>query len=233
MDEAERHRFQHRGGFSDLKRRKTKREEGQDRLSDLFVSIRMAYGNLYLKSEESPLCREPMDDDYWHEIVHTLGEKLASVNREMIQSLASGIREGILQMDAVMSAYCESTCPVCKDPCCEGRKVFYNRTDLLYLIALGEEIPEGQTRQKPLEPCRYLDPNGCRLPRIYRPYICVWFLCDPQIELFSLESPSFQRRFIAVLEEVRICRLYLESLYEHFSLSGFRISESKTDLTGL
>jgi len=124
--------------------------------------------------------------------------------------VAREIEVGITFLDPVMTRYCEATCPSCNDPCCGGRAVFFNRADLLFQLALGMEPPPGQTRTRPGDPCRYLGPGGCALSRTRRPYVCVWFLCEPQMELFSLERPAFQRELIRALENLRALRIELD-----------------------
>jgi hypothetical protein len=152
-----------------------------------------------------------------------------------------------------MDRYCRLTAADCTDRCCEGREIFYNRTDLLYLAVLSEpaklnepaglggtagftetavaedskspgsaadgrkpriQVPPGQTRQKPNDPCRYLAVTGCTLARTVRPYVCVWYLCEAHVALLQEEPPGFQRRFLEVMQEIRTCRLKLEGLFD-------------------
>lgn len=162
------------------------------------------------RSEESPQLRHPLPDSAWERLADNLRVEVDGA----MQDLASRIRSGIQSLDATMSRYCEATCAHCSDPCCEGRSIFYNHCDLLTLVASGSALPPGQTRTCAPDPCRYLRPDGCTLPRVDRPYVCVWFLCEPQMALFQEESAAFQRWFIRVLQEIRDCRLRLESLYE-------------------
>ena len=168
-----------------------------------------------LKGEESALYREPIKENRWRDLWTVLESRLSVMDKDRIQLEARRIGQGIQSLDATMTRYCELTCPSCEDPCCTGLKVFFNQADLLYLLGLGKEIPPGQTRAKAGEPCRYLTPDGCRLPRILRPYVCVWFLCEAQMELFNAESGAFQRQFIKTMQNIRACRLTIEALYEY------------------
>lgn len=160
---------------------------------------------------ETAELRRPLDDSAWNEELKVLAE-FVSRERDRARQLASRIAEGIASLDPVMSRWCDATCPDCADPCCEGRAVFFNRTDLLVLLASGLTPPPGQTRQAPGQPCRYLSPRGCTLSRWHRPYVCVWFICERQMELFSEERPAFQRAFIRALESIRSLRIELETL---------------------
>lgn len=170
------------------------------------------------KLEESSCYQNPMDDGQWTRLLQDLRDKLLSRNWDEIHTLAQAIRERVEWLDPIMKNYCELTFHDCEDPCCHGRKVFFNRTDMLYLTALNLTPPPGQTRINALAPCRYLTSSGCSLPRTIRPYVCVWFLCEAHMEIFQEEPAAFQRRFIKTLEEIRSYRLKLESMHEwHYS----------------
>jgi hypothetical protein len=167
------------------------------------------------KIEESPRHREPMADSCWQALCRSLQPQVRQLPQSRVGEVLKAIQQGIEWLDEPMTAWCLATCPTCSDPCCTGRRVFFNQTDLLCLVAAGMvQLVPGQTRASATESCRYLSRNGCRLDRHHRPYVCVWFLCEPQMDLFNTHSGSFQRRFINVLRNVRICRLQLESLYE-------------------
>lgn len=170
-----------------------------------------------MRVEESSVYRRPMSDSEWLEIMAVLKTGIALLNRAAIQSLSGQLREAFSCLDPVMEGYCRITCPDCSDPCCTARNIFFNRADMLSLLALGISPPQGQTRTLPLEACRYLSPKGCRLHRAVRPYVCVWYLCEAQMELFRSESTSTQRLFVKHLQRLRLARLELESLYENLS----------------
>jgi hypothetical protein len=166
------------------------------------------------KIEESVCFRHPMDDDQWNLLLKKMRQELLKMDWGKVQSLACSIRERIQWLDPIMQKYCELTCYECTDPCCDSRKIFFNRTDLLFLSAVAAPSPPGQTRTQPSGECRYLGSNGCQLARTNRPYVCVWFLCEAQMTLFGGESAGFQRKLIKVLEEIRAHRLLLEHLFE-------------------
>ena len=170
-----------------------------------------------LKTEESSLYLRPMSDPEWQEVVQNLRNRVALISQEPFQSSAAQIGEALQWLDPVMTKYCELTCPQCIDPCCNAHAIFFNQTDMLSLIAMGISILPGQTRVRPDEPCRYLTPKGCHLERVARPYVCVWFLCETQMDLFWEESASTQRHFVKQFENIRLSRLKLEALFESLS----------------
>jgi hypothetical protein len=170
-----------------------------------------------VKAEETSFYREPMSDSRWQAICEKLQARVLQLPQEQPASLLRQIYQGIQWLDQPMTDFCQATCPTCADPCCTGRAIFFNQADILCLVARrGANLPPGQTRAKAEELCRYLGSDGCRLDRYQRPYVCVWFLCEPQMDIFNTLPSSFQRQFINVLRNIRICRLQLESLYEEF-----------------
>lgn len=165
------------------------------------------------RAEESSLYRRPLSDGQWRQILSGLAAQYNRLGSPAMSAATAAIAAGIDWLDRPMQAYCQSTCADCPDPCCSARKVFFRLSDLLYLVVLDEALPLGQTRQQAGESCRYLGPAGCLLPRRYRPYVCTWFLCAPQMERFNQEPPAFQRRFIQALTTIRAARLDLEAAY--------------------
>lgn len=166
------------------------------------------------RNEESSLCRRPYLDREWKVLMEQLADRVKKLGLKRFQMAARQIAAGIQWLDPLMESYCALTCPSCEDPCCTGQNVFYNRADILYLIALNAALPPGQTRNTASSPCRYLGPRGCALPRVRRPYVCVWFLCEPQMLLFLKERASFQRKVVGVMQEIRASRLLIEAIYE-------------------
>lgn len=128
--------------------------------------------------------------------------------------LAEGIFDLIRWLDPFFERYERESYPRCADPCCTARQVFFDRADLLFFHALPTAVPEAQTRALENEPCRYLTPRGCALPRLTRPHVCNWFLCDLHYQCFTREPARIQRVFIGHLEDLRHHRLRLSLLYD-------------------
>lgn len=167
-----------------------------------------------MKMEESNLLRHPMTDEQWTEATGVLSLSVKSMDGTTVRALVESIFAGIQRIDPLMTAYCLQTCPSCSDPCCRGQDIYYNQADVLYLTALGDPVPPGQTRSSLHDPCRYLGPNGCVLPRTVRPYVCAWYLCESHMDLFSDEPAGIQRSVVDTLRAIRFSRLSLEMLHE-------------------
>lgn len=171
-------------------------------------------GGCLEKTEESSLYRQPMSDRQWQHHVAVVKTRIALLDQGMIAAAVGAIRSAFDWLDPLMENYCEITCPACGDICCRATGVFFNLTDLLVILGMGLAPPVGQTRSHASEPCRYGTRTGCTLTRIVRPYVCVWYLCEAQMELHREEPASTQRRLVATLESLRRNRLRLESHYE-------------------
>ena len=130
------------------------------------------------------------------------------------RSWARVIKANLEWLDPHFQRYVEASYHRCPDPCCQATKIFFDRADLLYLHSLPTSIPHSQTRIKSGDLCLYLTEQGCVLPRIHRPYICTWFMCDLHYECFGGEQPKIQREFVRRLVQIRHHRQKLSLLYD-------------------
>ena len=89
-------------------------------------------------------------------------------------------------------------CVECANTCCRNATVWFDYADLVFLHFNRLDIPPGQIQKKPGRGCRYLQANGCRLPRQIRPWICTWYLCPMQMNYLrthlAAQSSQFQSR---------------------------------------
>lgn len=163
--------------------------------------------------EESSLYREPLSEAEWNEALGIAESRLRGLHHQSASAIVARIDRAISRLDPIMTRYCDQTCPDCVDPCCRGKRIFFNLADILVLAVRSTGLPPGQTRSAAGESCRFWTSKGCTLSRYHRPYVCVWFLCEPQMELLAGEKARFQRDFLQALGEIREGRWTLESLY--------------------
>lgn len=164
-------------------------------------------------------------DAHWQGFFQSLNAHLQAKTFTDLRSLAHRAHQALQSLDALMTRYCAQTCPHCTDVCCTALRVAYNVTDLVFLWGLHEALPLGQTRQHDGDPCRYHTATGCALPRHLRPYVCTWFFCEAHMQLFSMETPRFQRRILAILQDMRQLRGAMYETVQTF-LSADDIKES-------
>lgn len=165
------------------------------------------------------LFKQPFMEIQWRTRTGELKAHFSPPDRQRMQNLAQAIREGLLWCDETMDRYCHLTCHGCGDFCCEADGIYFDLADLVYLLILDNDLPAGQTRAQTGSPCRYLSREGCILPRMCRPFICTWYLCEPQMALLDAEPLPFQKQFTAVMQMIRRCRQQLIALNEK-SLAG-------------
>jgi hypothetical protein len=119
-----------------------------------------------------------------------------------LQITARWMQGIILSLDGFLTDLCAQTCPHCSDNCCRHATIWYDFRDLLYLHLGDLPSPPAQ----PQQPCRYLLSNGCCLPRIQRPFICLWYLCpDQKAVLTQTGSPPLYwlQKQIGELQQAR------------------------------
>jgi hypothetical protein len=161
--------------------------------------------------------RRPLSPLAWKQCNRIISAWLSGSSNEISRSARSWaeiIKENLKWLDPLFQGYVNTSYNRCQDPCCQATSIFFDRTDLLYLHSLAVSIPQTQTRIKTGDPCHYLAEQGCILPRIHRPYVCTWFMCDLHYECFEAEQPKTQREFLRRLSEIRHYRQKLSLLYD-------------------
>jgi len=96
-----------------------------------------------------------------------------------------------------------TVCMDCTSVCCINRHSRYDRSDIIFLSALGVDVPEYDSGTEETAPCRFLGNRGCILKRSLRPYRCTWFFCTPLLDHIVVSSdPSAYRRFMKTLQTI-------------------------------
>ncbi len=129
-----------------------------------------------------------------------------AVDLEDATHLAVAIHLGIEDLDPLMEDLCGMACPQCQASCCQVARVWFDFRDLITFHLAGLPIPEGQIHRRPDAPCPNLSPEGCRLPRPCRPYICTWYLCPSMkgaLNAVDSDSPPRVDRLLTDLGGMR------------------------------
>ena len=150
----------------------------------------------------------------WREVnmclAHTIRQNqpaLAECRRQVLQ-----IKHLFELIFPLMDRLCKMTCPDCTNVCCQRAWVWADFRDLLFLHLAGIPLPDSQLVSRSGGHCRYADPDGCRLARIQRPYICTWYLCPAQTRLL-MEQPTDKHRLTAVLHRIKEQRRQMEDAF--------------------
>jgi hypothetical protein len=106
------------------------------------------------------------------------------------------------EVSSFLERHTSALCPSCENVCCIDRHCSYGKDDRLFLRALGNRPPDDEPRVKDTDPCRFLTPLGCRLPRWRRPFRCTWYFCGRLLEAMPEGKPRQYREFIKALNRL-------------------------------
>ncbi|NJD56698.1 MAG: hypothetical protein FIA94_09880 [Nitrospirae bacterium] len=122
----------------------------------------------------------------------------------------SGIRQSALAARELIEAisrdiehHTATVCMECTSVCCISRHSRYDKSDVIFLTALGLDVPVYDPESEETSPCRFIGSRGCILKRSLRPYRCTWFFCAPLLDhIMKTTDPSAYRRFMRTLETI-------------------------------
>ena len=105
---------------------------------------------------------------------------------------AHRMRRRLESIFPLMDRLCRGTCTDCRDICCQRAWVWADFKDLLFLHLDGIPVPHRQLLGRQGDHCRYASPDGCRLDRLQRPFVCTWYLCPAQTQRLRKEPMEMQ-----------------------------------------
>lgn len=148
------------------------------------------------------------DTDEWNRAVHSLADIFSSESPALGQArnAAGRMRELINAVDPFIQEQTAVVCPRCTTVCCIDRHGSFDLHDLVYAFCLELPVPRYEAIREETDPCRFLAPTGCILPRHERPFRCTWHFCDTLIAHFQTLSARRVREFNRTfqhLQEVR------------------------------
>ncbi|SMC71618.1 hypothetical protein SAMN02746065_10854 [Desulfocicer vacuolatum DSM 3385] len=130
---------------------------------------------------------------------------------------ARQISELFESLSRPMDDLCTVTCINCEDICCQKATIWYDFKDLLYLYFAFGRLPAGQIA-KHKDPtghlqCHKLLPTGCLLSRLERPFVCTWYLCPAQKQIFMSGNGVNGKHFMEKLNQIKRLRNEMESKF--------------------
>lgn len=118
-----------------------------------------------------------------------------------LREIAYEMREMFDLLSPFLEKHTSSICPACENVCCADKHGRYDGDDLLFLDALGIEVPSEETGRKyDDQSCRYMTERGCFLPRWMRPYRCTFFFCDRLLKSIQEGDTKLYRAFIGYFQ---------------------------------
>ena len=142
------------------------------------------------------------------------------------RDLLSGVRNTAFEVRDIIETISLSiepltavVCPDCISVCCINKHSRYDRSDIIFMTALGNDIPEDKTGTEDTAPCRFLGRNGCILERSSRPYRCTWFFCAALMDqIMQQASATEYRKFIEMLRNITQNRTTMMNDFETISM---------------
>lgn len=130
------------------------------------------------------------------------------------REVAARIRQELETIFPLLDTVCRRTCPWCPDPCCIVTKVWYDFIDLIFLHLIELPLPPGPLAARLEDPCHYLSPRGCRLPRLIRPWGCIQYTCPAQWNNLHHHSADDEKQLDLAFNRIREKRYQLEMEFQ-------------------
>jgi epoxyqueuosine reductase QueG len=123
------------------------------------------------------------------------------------RELARKAAEIIARIDPLIERHTFSVCPRCTEVCCANRHAYHTHEDVIYLRALGEEVPSYDLRIDNEDPCQFIGEQGCSISRILRPHRCNSYFCTPLLEQMENGDVREYRGIVESMKELTRTRM--------------------------
>jgi hypothetical protein len=116
--------------------------------------------------------------------------------------IAEQLKQLLIDASPLIEEYTAIACPVCNDVCCRQKHGLYKEKDILYLQALGTDVPDRDRTRQVEGPCESMGQAGCAQPRWLRPFKCTWYFCDPLLVALQEGPQKKARKLSAMMQEM-------------------------------
>lgn len=148
------------------------------------------------------------DTEAWDAAVCALTDYFSETSAacENARRAAQRVRMLIAAVDPFIQEQTAAICPACSSVCCIDRHGSFDLHDLIYSFCLELPLPDYERHRNETDPCQFLQPDGCRLPRHERPFRCTWYVCDALIAHMQTLPAKQARELTALFEELQQAR---------------------------
>lgn len=155
-----------------------------------------------------------MHNQEWGEMVHSVRDRCRKLGakRQEALGLVREITDSYNELEEPLDSLCQKTCPNCEEVCCVRATVWYDRYDLIYSYLAENSFPHRQIVRNDVGVCCHLGPDGCRLSRGHRPFICTWYLCSSQLKLVRHSKGARLGEVQKTVERIKTLRKKLWSI---------------------
>ena len=120
-----------------------------------------------------------------------------------LRDIAAEITVEMENLGAFIETHTAVVCPECRSVCCINRHSYHTSDDIVYIYAMGRDIPLHTAGLDDSAPCQFLGEMGCTIPRPLRPYRCNWYFCLPLLDhIMEHNSKRNYRFFIDLLQKI-------------------------------
>ncbi len=158
-------------------------------------------------------------------------QKLFSDQADALAEVSSTARQAEILIETispVIEAYTVAACPECASVCCVNRHSRFDRSDLIFMAALGIDIPDDDPLIADTDACRFLGMQGCLRKRSRRPYRCTWFFCESLMEQIMRQTSAPElRKFMELLQKITERRTTMITAFEAISEKLCRLPEMR------
>ena len=135
-------------------------------------------------------------------------------NLDKVRNIAADVSAVLDKLGSLMQQHTAVVCPECRNVCCINRHSYHAFDDIVYIYAIGGEIPLHKSGLDDSTPCQFLRNSGCAIPRFLRPYRCNWYFCTPLLDHIIEHTPNrHYRLFIKLLQEITVERQRMTKEY--------------------
>lgn len=148
----------------------------------------------------------------WYRLLREVSDVFEYCDKELekTRKLADEVRTLTRKIDSFIEGLSSKVCSQCKEVCCANRHSYPDRSDLVYLFALGKRPPAHDENLEEDKPCRFMSYSGCTVERAFRPFRCNWFFCDAFLAYLQENPGRTVRQFQKEMQ--RIIDLRMEML---------------------
>ena len=129
-----------------------------------------------------------------------------------MEKILSEIKEAFNCISPYIQRHTAEVCPSCPSVCCVNRHSYYDKDDMVFIHALGLKGNGCKADSEDSEPCRFLQEDGCSLPRYMRPFRCTWYFCERLLDSLQRDRAKEYRAFVSAFQNLQNIRQRLLEL---------------------
>jgi len=129
-----------------------------------------------------------------------------------MEKITYELKEAFDGISSYIQRHTSKVCPSCRNVCCINRHSYYEKEDLVFIRALALDNVGKKSEREDTDPCRFLQKDGCSLPRYRRPFRCTWYFCERLLESMNSDKPKEYRSFISAFQNLQNLRRKLLEL---------------------